>query len=58
MRRCLILLVYFEVLANVKDLLTAVHEYVADFFQKNGVENVCSRQFEETALLALGIAAI
>ena len=40
----------------MKELLAAVHEYVADFFHKNRVENVCSRQFEETALLALGIS--
>jgi hypothetical protein len=36
-------------------LLAAIHQYTADFFQNQGLEEVCSRQFDETALLAMGV---
>jgi hypothetical protein len=36
------------------DLLGALHQYAADFYQKQGLEEVCTRNFDETALLAMG----
>ena len=39
----------------MKDLLAAIHQYTADFYDKEGLAEVASRQFYETALLAMGI---
>jgi hypothetical protein len=36
------------------DLLGALHQYAADFYKKQGLEEVCTRKFDETALLAMG----
>ena len=38
--------------------MEALHVYVADFFHHEGLEEVCSRQFDETALLAMGESSI
>lgn len=35
-----------------------MHQYVADFYHNQGLENVCTRKFDETALLAMGKALI
>jgi hypothetical protein len=35
-------------------LLEAVHQYVSDFYKRQGLEKVCSKKFDETALLAMG----
>jgi hypothetical protein len=35
-------------------LVGAVHRYVAEFFEREGVAGGLTRRFEETALLALG----
>ena len=31
-----------------------MHQYVSDFYKRQGLEKVCSRKFDETALLAMG----
>jgi hypothetical protein len=35
-----------------------LHVYVAEFFHHEGLEEVCSRQFDETALLAMGESSV
>jgi hypothetical protein len=35
-----------------------VHQYVSDFYHNNGLEDVCTRQFDETALLTMGTALV
>jgi hypothetical protein len=35
--------------------LEAVHQYVSDFYKRQGLEKVCSRKFDETALLPMGM---
>jgi hypothetical protein len=34
--------------------LEAVHQYVGDFYKRQGLQKVCSKKFDETALLAMG----
>ena len=35
--------------------MEALHKYVSDFFHQQGLQGFCSRNFDETALLALGM---
>jgi hypothetical protein len=35
--------------------LEALHQYVSDFFEHQGLMDVCATQFDETALLAIGL---
>ena len=35
-----------------------MHQYVADFYHNQGLEDVCTRKFDETALLAMGTALV
>lgn len=35
-----------------------MHQYVSDFYHNQGLEDVCTRQFDETALLAMGTALV
>ncbi|KAL7274695.1 hypothetical protein RUND412_002395 [Rhizina undulata] len=37
------------------DLLTAIHQYAADFYAKNGMGDLSYKSLDETALLAFGI---
>ena len=32
-----------------------MHQYVSDFYKRQGLEKACSRKFDETALLAMGM---
>jgi hypothetical protein len=43
-------------LVDGQDLLKALHQYTSDFFNRQGLEDVCSRQFDETALLTMGMS--
>ena len=31
-----------------------MHQYVSDFYKRQGLEKVCSKKFDETSLLAMG----
>jgi hypothetical protein len=35
--------------------LEALHYYAAEFYEKQGLEEYCTQQFDGTALLAMGM---
>jgi hypothetical protein len=47
--------VFFGKGSDGQDLLKAVHQYTSDFFNHQGLEDVCARSFDGSSLLAMGM---